>query len=356
VLHRLALATTANVNVDPGDFKPQQVGININDSVKWIWVSNFHNTVSDTALWASPVQNNGATFIHTFTAVGTFPYKCTVHGFGGIVTVQAAAAPPSVLSGPRFIPPSTFQFSYSAGSGLSYVVQRSPNLSNWVSLKTNIASGTICALLAGAYELTLARSLVLAFFLTLVLGLGESVSIQSMSVTIQALRAIRPSLAWFLKSLRREVGTALLLGVACGLVVGLIVWVWQSAPLAATVIGGSIFLTLCAACFFGLAIPSLLHWLRLDPKIAAGPITLALTAPAAIPVSLLISGGLAFAIPLCVLTANPRIGPALMHIGVGRLPEETLPSPLDAIGLPALERLDRKPGPPAAEASPCSIG
>lgn len=144
-------------------------------------------------------------------------------------------------------------------------------------LLTNIASGTICALLAGAYELTLAKSLVLAFFLTLVLGLGESVSIQSMSVTIQALRAIRPSLAWFLKSLRREVGTALLLGAACGLVVGLIVWVWQSAPLAATVIGGSIFLTLCAACFFGLAIPSLLHWLKLDPKIAAGPITLALT-------------------------------------------------------------------------------
>jgi magnesium transporter len=144
-------------------------------------------------------------------------------------------------------------------------------------LITNIASGTICALLAGAYELTLAKSLILAFFLTLVLGLGESVSIQSMSVTIQALRAIQPSKAWFLKSFRREAGTALMLGSACGLLVGLIVWFWRGAPLAATVIGGSICLTICAACFFGLAIPSLLHWLRLDPKIAAGPITLALT-------------------------------------------------------------------------------
>src|SRR5947209_4950627 len=48
-------------------------------------------------------------------------------------------------------------------------------------LLTNIGSGTICALLAGAYELTLAKSLILAFFLTLVLGLSESVSIQSMS-------------------------------------------------------------------------------------------------------------------------------------------------------------------------------
>jgi magnesium transporter len=144
-------------------------------------------------------------------------------------------------------------------------------------LLTNIASGTICASLAGAYELTLAKSLVLAFFLTLVLGLGESVSIQSMSVTIQALRAIRPSRAWFLKSFRREAGTALMLGSACGFLVGLIVWLWRGAPLAATVVGGSICLTVCAACFFGLAIPSLLHWLRLDPKIAAGPVTLALT-------------------------------------------------------------------------------
>jgi magnesium transporter len=144
-------------------------------------------------------------------------------------------------------------------------------------LLTNILSGTICAVLAGAYELTLAKSLVLAFFLTLVLGLGESVSIQSMSVTIQALRAFRPTRAWFLKALRREAGTACMLGLSCGLLVAAIVWGWRGAPLAAAVIGGSIFLTLCAACFFGLAIPSLLHWLKLDPRIAAGPITLALT-------------------------------------------------------------------------------
>lgn len=144
-------------------------------------------------------------------------------------------------------------------------------------LLTNIASGTVCALLAAAYETTLAKSLVLAFFLTLVLGLGESVSIQSMSVTIQALRAIRPTTGWFLKAFRREAGTACMLGLACGLLVTLIVWISRGAPVAAAVIGGSIFLTLGAACFFGLAIPSLLHWLKLDPKIAAGPITLALT-------------------------------------------------------------------------------
>ena len=73
-------------------------------------------------------------------------------------------------------------------------------------LLATIGSGTICALLAGAFELTLAKSLVLAFFLTLVLGLGESVSIQSMTVTIQALRATRPTLRWYLRAFRREAG------------------------------------------------------------------------------------------------------------------------------------------------------
>jgi membrane glycosyltransferase len=107
------------------------------------------------------------------------------------------------------------------------------------------------------------------------------------------------------------------------------------------------------------SVPLALALRKLWPQTVLGwgsIITLALTAPAAIPVSLLVSGGLAFAVPLCVLTANPAIGALLVRVGVGRLPEETMPSPLDAIGLPALERLDRKPEPPAAEASPCSIG
>ena len=144
-------------------------------------------------------------------------------------------------------------------------------------LLATIGSGTVCALLASAYEVTLAKSIVLAFFLTMVLGLAESVSIQSMTVTIQALRATQPTFGWYIRAFRREAGTAALLGAACGTVVGLIVWLWRGAGLAAFAIGGSISLALCAACFFGLTVPALLHALKLDPKIAAGPVTLAFT-------------------------------------------------------------------------------
>ncbi|MCJ7662881.1 MAG: magnesium transporter [Desulfobacterales bacterium] len=143
-------------------------------------------------------------------------------------------------------------------------------------LLATIGSGIICALLVSAYEVTLAKTLMLVFFLALVLGLGESVSIQSMTLTIQALRSTQPTLQWYMRAFRREAETALLLGGACSLTVALIVWLWSGTILPAFSIGASILLALLAACFFGLSIPSLLHALKLDPKIAAGPVTLAI--------------------------------------------------------------------------------
>src|SRR5256885_2577648 len=143
-------------------------------------------------------------------------------------------------------------------------------------LLATVGAGTICAVLAGAFEATLARSLVVAFFLTMVLGLNESVSAQSMSVTIQMLRSAPVTWSWFATALRRELLTAILLGLSCGSVVAAIVWFWRSDLRSAGAIGGSIALSLVTACLFGLGVPSLLHRLKLDPKIAAGPITLAL--------------------------------------------------------------------------------
>src|SRR2546423_2002043 len=143
-------------------------------------------------------------------------------------------------------------------------------------LLATVTAGTICALLAGAFEATLARSLVIAFFLTMVLGLNESVSAQSMSVTIQMLRSAPVTWSWFATALRRELITAVLIGLGCGIIVAAIVIIWRHDPRAAAAIGGSIALSLVTSCLFGLGVPSVLHRFNLDPKIAAGPITLAL--------------------------------------------------------------------------------
>jgi magnesium transporter len=56
----------------------------------------------------------------------------------------------------------------------------------------------------------------------------------------------------------------------------MIVWFWLGARRPAVVIGAGIWSSPPMACLLGLSIRSVLHALRLDPKIAAGPLTLAL--------------------------------------------------------------------------------
>ena len=144
-------------------------------------------------------------------------------------------------------------------------------------LMATIMSGIGGAILASFFEVTLQQHVVLAFFLALVLGLCESVSIQSMTVTIQTLRSVKPTWRWYLRSVWRELRTACLIGLASGLVVGLVVLAWRGQPMPAVVIGSGIAGSILGACFFGLSVPAGLHALKLDPKIAAGPITLAFT-------------------------------------------------------------------------------
>ncbi len=82
-----ASANTVTVQVGAGGlkFSPQDVTINVGDTVQWTWVGNDHSTTSGTpgnpnGIWDSGVQNTGATFSFTFSTPGTFPYFCTVHG------------------------------------------------------------------------------------------------------------------------------------------------------------------------------------------------------------------------------------------------------------------------------------
>jgi membrane glycosyltransferase len=92
------------------------------------------------------------------------------------------------------------------------------------------------------------------------------------------------------------------------------------------------------------AVPLSLAVARLWPQTVLGwacILALALWAPVALPYALLIAGGLALAVPLCVVTANRAVGTALVRAGIGRLPEEITPSPLDALELPAAEMVDR---------------
>ncbi|NLX15124.1 MAG: magnesium transporter [Phycisphaerales bacterium] len=142
-------------------------------------------------------------------------------------------------------------------------------------LLCNMASGVTCAFIASPFELLLSEWVLLAMFITVVLALGESVSMQSMTITLQSLMGGQTDWKQILASVRKEFTTSALLGMGCGGLIGLTAWIWRGLYLVALAIGGSICLSIIIACLLGVVIPTTIHKLRIDPKVAAGPIVLA---------------------------------------------------------------------------------
>jgi polyvinyl alcohol dehydrogenase (cytochrome) len=86
-------------------YTPANLTIQVGDTVRWVWGSSGHSVVSGTNGNADnqfcspsntgcdnpPLSSKGATYEHTFTQAGTFPYYCSVHftlGMTGTITVQ----------------------------------------------------------------------------------------------------------------------------------------------------------------------------------------------------------------------------------------------------------------------------
>lgn len=142
-------------------------------------------------------------------------------------------------------------------------------------LLTNMAGGLLCALLASQYEALLDAAVVLALFVPMVLALAESVSMQSVTLTLQGLHSSGITWALLGPALRRELGVAGLLGLSSGALVGGVAWAWKGSPVLALAVGGAIAASMVTAAVLGLILPTLLHAARRDAKIAAGPIVLA---------------------------------------------------------------------------------
>ena len=142
-------------------------------------------------------------------------------------------------------------------------------------LLCNIAGGLIAAFIASRFEHLLQDVVVLALFIPIVLALGESVSMQALTLTLQNLTD--GPIAWkrLARALWKEFNTASLLGIGCGIVVGTVVVLWRGQLDVATAIASAITFSMIIACLLGVLFPTVLHAIKADPRIAAGPVVLA---------------------------------------------------------------------------------
>lgn len=143
-------------------------------------------------------------------------------------------------------------------------------------LLCNVLGGMLAALIADAYD-DVSTLVVVAPFIALVTALAESVSIQSVSLALQALHAQPPSWATFARKVRMELFVGALLGGACGLTVAVVAWLWKGDGLVAVSLLLGILGGVTASAGVGLAMPFVLKLCRRDPQLASGPMALALS-------------------------------------------------------------------------------
>lgn len=156
--------------------------------------------------------------------------------------------------------------------------KREQTLKQFVSrlpwLFCNILGGLFCAIVSDIYEVVLSKVIVLAMFIPLVLSLSESISMQSMT---QSIHAVKKKFSFWKQTsiyLYHEAKLLFLLSLTCSLVVGFTSLLWGDGWPVAYTIALSIFVSILITAIFGAVIPLILHHFKLDPKVASGPIVL----------------------------------------------------------------------------------
>jgi magnesium transporter len=141
-------------------------------------------------------------------------------------------------------------------------------------LLCNLVGGLVCALISKFYRLTLEQFVILAFFIPLVLSLSESISIQSMTLSLRFLRQRKLHWGQVWKRSFVETKSSLMIGITSAILVSCFYFVWNVEFRPILGIGISVILAMMASALFGALFPIFLHVLRLDPKVAAGPVVL----------------------------------------------------------------------------------
>ncbi|MED1600907.1 magnesium transporter [Alkalihalophilus marmarensis] len=131
--------------------------------------------------------------------------------------------------------------------------------------------GLITAEVIGQFEETLEAIVLLAAFIPLLMDSAGNTGTQSLAVAVRglALGTVERDGVW--KMLKRELGTGLMLGFICMLVIAGIVTVMHGNMMLAFIVGISIFLTLSIATIIGTIVPLIINKMKLDPAIASGP-------------------------------------------------------------------------------------
>ena len=161
-----------------------------------------------------------------------------------------------------------------AGSSSVDAAQRSPVQMALLRLPWVLVT-LLLQLIAGVvvhvFDTTLSQVILLASFMPIISAISGNTGLQSAAMIVRGIATSQVDVKRWWIPLRRQAVTTLIVGGACGIVIGIIGWMWHGNPLFGGVVGASMFISINFSGFIGTATPMISQSLGFDPAITAGP-------------------------------------------------------------------------------------
>ena len=133
--------------------------------------------------------------------------------------------------------------------------------------------GILAAFIIGFFDGILEKSIALAAFIPVIIGMGGNVGTQSSTLIVRGLATGRVNIENSFKVLFKEIRVGLILGILYGILLGIFAAIRfiDMPPALGIVVGSSICLSMLIAATIGSVVPIILDRFDIDPAIATGP-------------------------------------------------------------------------------------
>jgi magnesium transporter len=136
-------------------------------------------------------------------------------------------------------------------------------------LVINMVTAFLAAAVVSRFESVIAQAAVLAAFMPVVAGQGGNAGTQTLTFIVRSLALGEVSFRNARATLLRELLIGVCNGVAIGLLVALVAWLWQGSWALGVVIGVAMLGNLILASLAGVLVPLTLKALKIDPALAS---------------------------------------------------------------------------------------
>ena len=136
-------------------------------------------------------------------------------------------------------------------------------------LYINLATAFLAAVMVSLFETTITRVVALAVFLPVVASQGGIGGTQTVTLVVRSMALGEVPRRLGLRLLARELALGLIHGVALGVAVGAVAYLWKGNITLGLVLGVAMSGNMLVAGMFGAGVPLLLRQLRMDPAVSS---------------------------------------------------------------------------------------